>query len=295
MFLALVFGLPLWALIMSVVVILGLFALIELEKPGIATITVVGTLITLQFVAGVDIIGAVVAHPIVTAVCILSYFVLGVVWAFVNWWFYIRNERDRYETRKVEFLKRHRVSGTTVPDELKEAFLAEVCAKLYEDARQQFFDTHHSEFREETIPTRNINPRTVREPGTAPVQEATISPEQAEWLRIFRNDGEHFSLQSRINYVGDSTLSNDLKVKFRELLAGPQFKEALIPSAVNNKARIMMWMTWWPWSALWTLLNDPIKRAFRALFQALKARFQKMSEYAFRHIDDDLVIKTDSK
>ena len=34
MFLALVFGVPLWALILSAVVILGLFALIELERQG---------------------------------------------------------------------------------------------------------------------------------------------------------------------------------------------------------------------------------------------------------------------
>ena len=281
MMLALMFGIPLWAFIMSAVVILGLFALIELEKPGLATITVLGTLIALQFVAGVDILGGVVAHPIVTAACVLSYFVGGVVWAFVKWWFYVRNEQDRYDTKKVEFLKFHHVNGTTVPDKLKEIFLAAFCPNEYENARRSFINTH-PEFEEFEEFEKN---------------ETFISPEQqAEWRRVFNKENDdHFSLHSRINYISESKLSDDLKTEFLELLAGPQFKKALITSTDNNMTRIMMWMTWWPWSALWTLINDPIKRAFLALFQALKARFQKMSEYAFRNIDDDLVKTEDPK
>lgn len=49
----------------------------------------------------------------------------------------------------------------------------------------------------------------------------------------------------------------------------------------NNKGTITMWMVYWPWSALWTLLNDPIKRLYRAIYQALTTTYQRMANWVY--------------
>jgi hypothetical protein len=57
------------------------------------------------------------------------------------------------------------------------------------------------------------------------------------------------------------------------------------PMVSENKARITAWMTYWPWSALWTLLNDPIRRFYRWTVNQLRGLLQGMSDKAFRDLD----------
>lgn len=35
-----------------------------------------------------------------------------------------------------------------------------------------------------------------------------------------------------------------------------------IPKACDNKSTILMWMSWWPFSLIWTLLDDPHQETF---------------------------------
>ena len=53
------------------------------------------------------------------------------------------------------------------------------------------------------------------------------------------------------------------------------------PRAVNNKARIVSWMSLWPCSFIGTVLNDPVRRLFNLLFSWFKGLYQKMSDAIF--------------
>jgi hypothetical protein len=53
------------------------------------------------------------------------------------------------------------------------------------------------------------------------------------------------------------------------------------PRAANNKARIVSWMSLWPCSVIGTLLNDPVRRLFDAIFSWVKGLYQKMSDAMF--------------
>jgi hypothetical protein len=53
------------------------------------------------------------------------------------------------------------------------------------------------------------------------------------------------------------------------------------PRAVNNKARITAWMSFWPYSLVGTLLNDPVRRLFNAIFSWVKGLYQKMADAMF--------------
>lgn len=50
------------------------------------------------------------------------------------------------------------------------------------------------------------------------------------------------------------------------------------PDPKKHKRRILIWMTYWPWSFLWTMLNDPFKAAYHWVLGLLR----KISVGAFR-------------
>jgi hypothetical protein len=57
-----------------------------------------------------------------------------------------------------------------------------------------------------------------------------------------------------------------------------------VPQAKNEKARITRWMSFWPMSALWTLINDPIRRAFEEIYHLISKALQEISDAAFADV-----------
>lgn len=58
--------------------------------------------------------------------------------------------------------------------------------------------------------------------------------------------------------------------------------KALQPSVRGNKHRIVMWIAYWPASSLWTLLNDPFRKAAEYLFERVKSIFEGISNNIFK-------------
>jgi len=54
------------------------------------------------------------------------------------------------------------------------------------------------------------------------------------------------------------------------------------PRASKNKGRITAWASFWPFSFVGTLLNDPVRRLFNFLFKWFKELYQKLSDHLFR-------------
>lgn len=270
-------ALPIWALVLIGLSVLGLFALIEFERPGWATLVVALVLATIHFGTEVDVLSFVAHHPVQAIGMVLSYFVIGAAWSVGKWWFFVRRLRDKYDEQKTDFLRARDVLGDKVPEELKEAFLADVCPEAYHKAVRRF-QANHPEMAEAAAQQRRENLRR-DDPATGPDWEAL-----GAWDKTFyQSRGMH----SRM--VLQSNLPGELKDEFRAILAGPEFKAAIIPHPRDHKARILIWMAWWPWSMIWTLLNDPIKRAFRAIYRWLQGYLRKVAIKAFRRVDDDLM------
>lgn len=59
-------------------------------------------------------------------------------------------------------------------------------------------------------------------------------------------------------------------------------------SFLRNKSRILVWMSYWPFSALWTLINDPIKKIFQHIQMKLSGTYQKMSDKIFKGFNENL-------
>ena len=54
------------------------------------------------------------------------------------------------------------------------------------------------------------------------------------------------------------------------------------PSPRTHKADIMTWMVFWPWSLLWTLLNDPIRKFFRHCYYYMVGWLERIRDYYWK-------------
>lgn len=61
---------------------------------------------------------------------------------------------------------------------------------------------------------------------------------------------------------------------------GSNRRDAPQPSEFKN--RITGWIMYWPVSGLWTLINDPIRKASQFIYNKCEATFHKISANAFK-------------
>jgi hypothetical protein len=62
----------------------------------------------------------------------------------------------------------------------------------------------------------------------------------------------------------------------------------LPPQFSQNKSNVLFWMTFWPWSLFWTLLDDPIRRIFETIYRKFGKIGQRISDAAFADVAQDL-------
>lgn len=66
--------------------------------------------------------------------------------------------------------------------------------------------------------------------------------------------------------------------------------KVLIPQASENKKLITTWISHWPISVFWTMLNDPIKKFINYIFESISHLFQGMSNKIFKGVKTDFNI-----
>jgi hypothetical protein len=86
-----------------------------------------------------------------------------------------------------------------------------------------------------------------------------------------------------IDVIPDA-LKDEFAEAFRWRIGGFVFH----PQVTENKSRIYMWMAYWPWSMLWTVLNRPIKAAFNFIYSEIRSLLQKISDHAWAGAENDL-------
>lgn len=98
----------------------------------------------------------------------------------------------------------------------------------------------------------------------------------------FRELKQSFLVKHNVN---DNVMPAEHKEAFENYMRNqwqkPEYsglKHGLKPVAAENKAKITAWMAFWPCSLISTLLNDPVRRLFRFLFNTFKVLYQKMAD-----------------
>lgn len=66
------------------------------------------------------------------------------------------------------------------------------------------------------------------------------------------------------------------------------------PVAEEHKDRILGWLMYWPFSLVWTVINDPLKRLFQEIFHAIRAQYQRMADRIYRNVQEELMDPTEA-
>jgi hypothetical protein len=80
-------------------------ALVENDEGVWATIVAIATLFGLNYLWKLPVLTTIKANPGHTALLVLAYFGIGVIWTFVKWYFFVHNQVVKYNSYKAEFLK----------------------------------------------------------------------------------------------------------------------------------------------------------------------------------------------
>jgi hypothetical protein len=75
---------------------------------------------------------------------------------------------------------------------------------------------------------------------------------------------------------------------FREFISRRFSRVEVNPQVSNHKADVTFWMSYWPFSALWTLINDPVRKFFRMIYTYLQGTMQSISDRMFKHASAEL-------
>lgn len=76
-----------------------------------------------------------------------------------------------------------------------------------------------------------------------------------------------------------SSIQEDLENGYEKV-----FSESQIPIASNYKARIISWMSYWPFSAFWTVIHKFVFRIWENLYAHFEGVYNRMSKSAFSDI-----------
>ncbi len=74
-----------------------------------------------------------------------------------------------------------------------------------------------------------------------------------------------------------------------------RFKDELQkPMVAENKERIAVWIMYWPFSFLWSIINDIVKRLVEQFVIRFQKFYQRISDRAYRALEPQSVVKKGS-
>lgn len=119
------------------------------------------------------------------------------------------------------------------------------------------------------------------------------------WFFIRRRRDEYNEQKSAFllqNGITDGLLPESLKTRWRDYVSSSyecRGRAARFPPRVRDyKGKITAWMMYWPWSFVVTIVDDPIRKLFNAIFRAIQDVFQRISDSAFKDVKGDFEAPT---
>jgi len=240
-------------LIALAVIYIGACFLVELEFFGWATLILIATVIGVQSLHVFDILAYVAANALTSALYAVGYVAIGVVWSFVKWFSFLMKYRDKFRELKQKFLNLNKFPlNSTSPDDRDVPY-------AIRNAFEKYLNIHLTADRD--ISANDLN-----------VAKGKL------WIAFLDES------KTSNNQTIPTTLKDSFEVYLREQHSYGDYaalRDGKKPVATDNKAKITAWMAFWPCSVISTLLNDPIRRLFRYLFNLLKSLYQKMADAVF--------------
>ena len=57
----------------------------------------------------------------------------------------------------------------------------------------------------------------------------------------------------------------------------------VVPSMSGNFKKLVRWIAWWPFSAFWPILNDPIRRLVEFIVRRLRTAYDGLANRVFKN------------
>lgn len=105
-----------------------------------------------------------------------------------------------------------------------------------------------------------------------------IKKESTDKIDLFNRLRDRFGLYYRTAY-------SEVTIK----------QEDIFPPARKHKSRIVYWIAYWPWVALWTLLDDPLRRFVNWLYYRVAGIFNYLSKFVANRYRFEEVTKLQGK
>jgi hypothetical protein len=240
-------------LIALAVIYVGACFLVELEFFGWATLVLLATVVGVQSLHVFDILQYIANNALTSVLYAVGYIAIGVAWSFIKWFSFLMKYRDKFRELKQKFLDLNKLPlNTTSPDD-----------KGIPYAIRNAFDKYVN-----LQPTVDVN---------ASANDLNIARGKM-WVAFLDEN------KTKNNQNVPAFLTDSFEVYLREQYSYGDYgalRNGKKPVATENKAKITAWMAFWPCSVISTLLNDPIRRLFRYLFNLLKSLYQKMADAVF--------------
>lgn len=98
-------------------------------------------------------------------------------------------------------------------------------------------------------------------------------------------------VNSTFNYRSGFRIENKYDYSTSSKTPSETQYKVITPQASENKKLITTWISHWPISVFWTLLNDPIKKLINYIFENISHLFQNMSNRIFKNVKTDFNTK----
>lgn len=101
-------------------------------------------------------------------------------------------------------------------------------------------------------------------------------------LDAYYDTKELFLQHHNLDIDKESPIPKEFKEKWADSayrIRQPQIKE--------HKMSIYIWIAYWPWSMVWTLINDPIKRLVKWIYRRIESTLQAISDRIWRKTSAD--------
>ena len=106
-----------------------------------------------------------------------------------------------------------------------------------------------------------------------------------ERLSTNGRSGFEEQLRSVVRDIARHSTPEFRRERWTEFLSREGIKGPIPPNAKDHKARIIAWMTYWPASMAWTLVNDPIRHTVEFLYSRIGNLLQGMSDRTFADVE----------
>lgn len=232
-----------------------LIVLLEKEQYLATPFTLVGTLAILAaFGSGIkELFQWIVANPLYTTLAMIVYFLVGtlyVVSPFIGkWWWFVRDARDHNREAKISWLK----NWETIIESNRRSI------KQYQESRQLL-------------------------PNADPTSRDVIKA---------KAELKHLEDFNEVLIASNGVMTQNLLPFWKEYEKTVSFtdwfgRSVLIvkPLPEQYKARIIAWLVYWPPSMFWTLLNDPLRRIGRIIYDSVAGWLKKISDSAWKNEDN---------